>query len=105
MVAVACIARAGIMAFVLVNGAWVPYLALPDLVYLAAYGVLVMFLAQMLQFVVGDRHLRVKIATSASLATGLVVSLVVCTLRWSTDSDSKRSVLLRKFLYYELGVT
>lgn len=106
MVAIACTARAGIIAFVLVHGDWVPYLVLPDLVYLATYGFLVVFLAQMQQMVVGNRYLWVKIATSASLATVLVVSLVVCTVRWGTAHPfSKRSMLLRKFLYYELGVT
>lgn len=106
MVAVACTARAGVIAFVLMKGAWVPYLALPDLVYLATYGFLVVFLAQqMQQIVVGNRYLWIKIATSASLAAVLVVSLVVCTVRWGTEPLSKRSVLLRKFLYYELGVT
>ena len=70
------------------------------------YGFLVVFLAQqMQQIVVGNRYLWVKIATSASLAAVLVVSLVVCTVRWGTEPLSKRSVLLRKFLYYELGVT
>ena len=105
MVAVACTARAGIIAFMLVHGGWVPYVALPDLVYLATYGFLVVFLAQMQQIVVGNRYLWVKIATSASLATVLVVSLIVCTARWGMEPLSNTSVLLRKFLYYELGVT
>lgn len=105
MVAVACIGRAGMIVFVLLHGTWVPYLALPDLVYLAMYGFLVVFLAQMQQIVMGNRYPWVKIATTASLASVLVVSLVVCTVRWGTNPLSKRSVLLRKFLYYELGVT
>lgn len=105
MVALACITRAGIITFVLVHGPWVPYLALPDLVYLAAYGFLVVFLAQLQQIVVGNRYLWFKIATLASLATVLVVSLVVCTVRLGSHPLSKRSVFLRKFLYYELGVT
>lgn len=105
MVAIACIARAGLTAYVLIYGVWVPYLALPDLFMIATYGLLVVFLAQMQQIAVGSRYLWVKIAASASLATVLIVSLMVCTVRWGTNPQSTRSLLLRKFLYYELGAT
>lgn len=105
MLGIACIARAGLTLFILVRGNWVPYLAVPDLAYLATYGALVVFLAQMQQIHVGYRYAWIKVAAWTALATVLVVSLIVCTVRWGTNPLSHRSLLLRKFLYYELGLT
>lgn len=103
MLAVACIVRAALTAFVLGRGSWVPYLALPDLVYLSIYGLLVVFLAQMQHISVGYR--LIKLVAWASLAIVLVMSLIVCTVHWGANPLSRRSLLVRKIFYYELGIT
>lgn len=104
MLTIACIARACLTTFILARVDWAPYLTLHDLVYLATYGLLVVFLAQMRHIAAGYRFVWVKTAALATLAGVLVVSLAVCTLRWGTADPRVRSSL-RKFLYYELGLT
>ncbi|CAN0313743.1 unnamed protein product [Hapterophycus canaliculatus] len=106
--ACACTARAILTAFLSLSNSWLPYLAVPDLLYIALYFFIIVLLAQMRQM---NKNQDLKLFKSVrlclllSLAGVLIASLVVCTARWATDPLSKKSLFLRKFLYLELGVT
>lgn len=108
ILALACTARALLTVYVAVTmNPWVPYLAVPDLAYIALYGSLTVLLAELRQIIVVSkaRHRAVKAAVRWGFGSVLLVSLAVCCLRWGSDPLSKRSLVLRKFLYLELGVT
>lgn len=87
--------------------AWIPCLAAPDLLYIALYGSLVVLLAEMRQIIAASktRHVLLRAAVRWGFAAVLLVSLVVCSARWGADPLSRKSLLLRKFLYFELGTT
>lgn len=113
MLSIACFMRAALTVAVLMRETWVPYLAVPDVVYLATYGVVCSFLARQLHISVAGTGgswynrgspLSLKVLATGGLVGVLVVSLVVGTLRWGAGPESKKSLLLRKWLCYELGV-
>eukprot|EP00752_Nemacystus_decipiens_P010203 g9093.t1 len=87
--------------------AWIPCLAAPDLLYIALYGSLVVLLAEMRQIIAASKTRPVFLRAAVRWGFGavLVVSLVVCSARWGADPLSRESLLLRKFLYLELGAT
>lgn len=87
--------------------AWLPCLAAPDLLYIALYSSLVVLLAEMRQIIAASkgRHAFLRAAVRWGFGGVLVVSLVVCGARWGTDPLSRESLLLQKFLYFELGAT
>lgn len=87
--------------------AWIPCLAAPDLLYLALYGSLVVLLAEIRQIIVASktRHVVLRAAVRWGFGAVLLVSLVVCSARWGADPLSRKSLFLRKFLYFELGAT
>ncbi|CAM9667304.1 unnamed protein product [Pylaiella littoralis] len=105
--AFACTARAALTVFVLVcESAWVPYLAVPDLAYIALYCSLIVLLAEMRQIVaVSKTNVAMRAAVRWGFNAVLSVSLLVCSARWGANPLSKKSLVLRKFLYFELGVT
>lgn len=108
ILALACTARALLTVYVAVTrSAWVPYLAVPDLCYIALYCSLTFLLAELRQIIVVSkaRHFAIKAAVRWGFGGVLLVSLAVCSLRWGTDPESTKSLVLRKFLYFELGVT
>lgn len=89
--------------------AWVPCLAAPDLLFVALYGSLVVLLAEMRQIIAASKAPRHVFFLGAAMRWGfgvvLLVSLLVCSARWGADPLSRESLLLRKFLYLELGTT
>lgn len=105
--AFACTARALLTVFVLVcKSAWMPYLAVPDLVYIALYCSLIVLLAEMRQIIaVSKTHVALRAAVRWGFNAVLLVSLLVCGARWGANPLSKKSLVLRKILYFELGVT
>lgn len=113
----ACMARALLTAYLSAahagvakpNGgqAWIPCLAAPDLLFIALYGSLVVLLAEMRQIIAASkmRHVVLRAAVRWGFGLVLLVSLLVCSARWGADPLSRESLLLRKFLYLELGTT
>lgn len=102
----ACLLKAALIIFSLFCESWVPYLVLPDLGYLATYGFLVIFLAEMQQIRMGaTRQVWIKFGAWGLLAIVVLVSLIVCAFDWGSEPNSPRSLALRRFLYYELGIT
>lgn len=106
---VACLSRAVATGLTLARLKWLPYLAVPDVAYLATYGVLCFFLAQIVASTTMGRGFvrsyRYQMVAMSALVVVLLLSLVVCTLRWRAGEDSKTSMVLRTGLFYELGIT
>lgn len=107
ILAIACFARAVVTVFIIIRRSWMPYLAVPDLVYISTYGQLVLFLAQTQQTAVGvgHRNVGVKLGGAAILAVVLLVSLAMCAERWRADPEAHLALLFRRMLYFELGIT